>query len=148
MDTADKVRLTAPCGLDCFGCELYADNVTEELKALVAVRRGVEPSAVSCRGCREQEGRCLVVGACPTYACVTAKGLAYCFECGEFPCSKLCPSREGAFAFPHNVKLFNLCRMKAVGVERWAAQEAAVVRRRYFKGSFRPGLGAVLDGET
>ena len=28
----DKIRLTAPCGLDCFNCPVYEGNITEEVK--------------------------------------------------------------------------------------------------------------------
>ena len=28
----DKKALTAPCGLDCFNCEIYEDNLTSLLK--------------------------------------------------------------------------------------------------------------------
>jgi len=29
------------------------------------------------------------------------------------------PTKEGADRYPHNFKIYNLCRMKAVGVEKW-----------------------------
>jgi hypothetical protein len=45
---------------------------------------------------------------------------------------KLQPAKEGADRFSHNYKLFNLCRMKAVGVEKWAKEEATLIRRRYY----------------
>jgi hypothetical protein len=34
--------------------------------------------------------------------------------------------------------------MKAVGVERWADEEATLIRQRYFLGRFIPGIGPVL----
>ena len=62
-------------------------------------------------------------GKCPTYQCEKEKGVRYCFKCNEFPCLKLAPSKQGADRFPHNFKLFNLCRRKTVGVETWAEEE-------------------------
>ena len=32
----DKVRLTAPCGLDCFNCPVYEGNITAEVKKQVS----------------------------------------------------------------------------------------------------------------
>ncbi len=30
----DKKALTAPCGLDCFNCELYEENLTDDFVEL------------------------------------------------------------------------------------------------------------------
>ncbi len=68
----------------------------------------------------------------------------FCFECSDFPCPKLQPAADGADKYPHNMKLYNLCRMKAIGVEKWAEEEAAEIRQLYFKGKFIPGSGPVL----
>jgi len=57
----------------------------------------------------------------------------------------LAPAREGAETYPHNFKLFNLYRMKVVGVERWAETESQEIRQRYFKGKFIPGVGPVTE---
>jgi hypothetical protein len=138
-----KVQLTAPCGLDCFNCQLYEANITEELKQRMARLRHVEPEKISCRGCRIQGGYCLLVESCATLECIKKKNVAYCFECNEFPCLKLAPAREGAETFPHNFKLFNLCRMKAIGVERWAEEESRRIRELYYTGRFVPGSGPV-----
>jgi len=43
------------------------------------------------------------------------------------------------------MKVYNLCRIKAVGVEQWAAAEAAEIRQRYFKGKFVVGVGPTLE---
>jgi hypothetical protein len=32
MNAITKRRLTAPRGLDCFNCEIYEKNITEEMK--------------------------------------------------------------------------------------------------------------------
>lgn len=50
---------------------------------------------------------------------------------------------EGAEKYPHNMNVFNLCRMKAVGFERWR-DEAAGICARYFKGKFVIGAGPKL----
>ncbi len=42
------------------------------------------------------------------------------------------------------MKLFNLCRIKAVGLDEWA-KEAPGIRKRYFTGKFIIGLGPVVE---
>lgn len=144
MDTVEKLRLTAPCGLDCFNCDLHESNITPELRGALAARLGRQPDAAACLGCRPQSGINAFVGVCPTFQCAVERELDYCFECELFPCRRLAPARDGADRYPHNLKLFNLCRMKAVGTARWAEREAAGARERYFTGRFQPGIGPVL----
>ncbi len=145
MDSVTKRHLTAPCGLDCFNCELYEGNITEDMKQQFAAKIQKDPEEVACKGCRQQQG-CRHLGQpCETLRCVVDKGLEFCFECEEFPCVKLQPAKDGADRFPHNFKVFNLCRIKAVGVEKWADEEAKLIRRRYYAGKFIPGTGPVLE---
>ncbi len=136
--------LSAPCGLDCFNCELYEDNVTDEMRQRVSPMLGIPPEEVQCEGCREQRGERLGLPLCETYSCSTEKNVEFCFECDEFPCSRLQPALEGADRYPHNMKMFNLCRIKAVGVEQWA-NEAADIRKKYFRGKFIIGRGPVME---
>ncbi len=146
MTTDEKVALTAPCGLDCFNCQLYEAHITDAMRAEVAARRHLPLDQAACKGCRAQRGW---DNSCATYRCVAEHSVAFCFECDEFPCRLLAPSRDGADRFPHNFKVFNLCRMKSIGVERWAEEEAHLVRRRYYEGTFKPGDGPRLpeDGD-
>ena len=37
--------------------------------------------------------------------------------------------------------------MKAVGVEKWAEEEAKLIRQRYYLGKFIPGSGPILKRE-
>jgi hypothetical protein len=137
-------ELTAPCGLDCFNCPLYEENLTDDSKKQFAVLLKLEPEQVQCKGCRAQKGCRLHFSECATLDCVNAKGINYCFECDEFPCVKLQPAAEGADKYPHNMKMYNLCRMKVVGVESWAQNESKEIRTRYYQGKFVPGLGPTL----
>jgi hypothetical protein len=146
MNSITKRRLSAPCGLDCFNCEIYDKNITEEMKKQFALKIQKDPEEVACKGCRLENG-CKHLGQpCETLKCVEDKELEFCFECEEFPCVKLQPVKEGADRYPHNFKLFNLCRMKAVGVEKWAEEEAKLIRQRYYLGKFIPGSGPILKG--
>ena len=139
----DKKLLTAPCGLDCFNCGGYEANVTEEYKLRVAELWNIAPEETPCKGCRGENGQCKWAnGQCATWDCVQEKGLTYCYECTDFPCKLLMPTKQGA-DYPHNMKVYNLCRMKLIGIEKWI-EEAAEIRKRYYEGKFVVGKGPVL----
>ncbi|MFW9831932.1 MAG: DUF3795 domain-containing protein [Candidatus Thorarchaeota archaeon] len=144
MNTDKKRKLTAPCGLDCFNCEIYEENLTEEMKEEFALKIQKDPEEVACQGCRKEKGCKHFRHSCETLKCAEEKELEFCFECKDFPCSKLQPAKEGAERYPHNFKIYNLCRMKAIGVEKWIEEESNLIRIRYFLGVFVPGSGPVL----
>jgi hypothetical protein len=139
----DIRELTAPCGIDCFNCEVYEKNCTDQIKDMLAEAMKIDREKVPCAGCRAQNGCRLHWNECATLDCVKEKGVDFCFECGEFPCQMLAPSRESAERYPHNMKVYNLCRMKLLGIDKWA-DEAKDIRMRYFKGKFVVGKGPVL----
>jgi len=139
----DKKYQTAPCGLECFNCGVHEENITEEYKMKMAQYLEISPDEVACKGCRAESGRCRYAKFdCATWACAQQKGVAYCFECDEFPCGLLAPTAKGA-NFPHNMKVYNLCRMKLIGVDAWI-EESANIRKRYYEGEFVVGKGPVL----
>ena len=142
----NKEYLIAPCGLECFNCNMLEENLTDDYKARVAEYRKISPDEVACKGCRAENGKCRYADFdCATWACTQEKGVTYCFECDEFPCGLLAPSVKGA-SFPHNMKVYNLCRMRLIGVDDWI-KESATIRKRYYEGTFVVGQGPVLvDG--
>jgi hypothetical protein len=141
----NKIALTAPCGLDCFNCPVLEDNITEEYKKQVSGFLGITPEETPCGGCINERGHCKFAtdGHCSTWDCVQEKGVTYCHECSDFPCELLMPSQQGA-QFPHNIKVYNLCRMKLLGIDKWI-EEAAEIRMRYFQGKFEVGKGPVFE---
>jgi hypothetical protein len=138
-----ETKAIATCGIDCFNCEVYEKNITEECRTKFAAITNLPPDQVSCKGCREQNGCRLHWGKCDTLDCVKTHNVEFCHECGDFPCAMLCPSMESAQRYPHNLKVYNLCRIKLLGAEKWA-EEAAENRKRYFKGKFIVGKGPVV----
>ncbi len=138
----DKKALTAPCGLDCFNCELYEDNLTAEFAELIHSKMGVPKEKISCKGCRQEDGKHFhLPNGCATLDCVKAKGVDLCCNCDDFPCAFLAPTADQATRYPHNFKVFNLCRIKRVGLERWIEQEAGQIRKKYFNHKFVVGKG-------
>ncbi len=144
----DKKALTAPCGLDCFNCELYEENLTEKLKKIIQKKLGVPLDEVRCQGCRVQDGKHfhLPGEGCANLDCAKEKEIDFCCDCVEFPCALLAPTADGAKNYPHNFKVYNLCRIKQFGIEQWI-EESAEIRKRYFNCSFVVGKGqAAEDG--
>jgi hypothetical protein len=140
----NKKYQTAPCGLDCFNCNLHVENITDDYKIKVAEYRKISPDEVPCMGCRAENGKCRYAEFdCATWKCAQEKGISYCFECDDFPCGLLAPTAKGA-SFPHNMKVYNLCRMKLVGIDAWS-EESAGIRKRYYEGNFIVGRGPILE---
>ena len=143
----DKEERIAPCGLDCATCPAYRENVDEKVRAYLAGRFHLKPEEAACDGCCPSQGSPLPCPNCATYACAQAHGVRFCSDCPEFPCSKLMPVADGAARFPHNTKLYNLCRMRLLGVDRWL-EEVEGDRKRYFTGKLVLGEGPVLTEES
>jgi len=141
-----KRALTAPCGLDCFNCDIHEDNLTEDFARMMSDKTGVPVEAMACKGCRRQDGAHwhLPSEGCATFTCAKEKGVDLCCECEEFPCPLLAPMADGAARYPHNMKLYNLCRIRKIGIEKWI-EEAGQIRKKYFTGQFIVGKGQVQE---
>jgi len=119
----DYENLTAPCGLYCRVCDSF--------------------KAERCKGCRAEDGKCLVTGwndndgECRVYECTARRGYHNCSECGDFPCDHLHPYLDMADRVYHNQKVFNLCLIKKMGLERWAEEKAQSVLDTYRTGKWR-----------
>jgi hypothetical protein len=137
-----KKDLTAPCGLACFLCELYEGNLTDEFAEAIHVKYGVPKKEIACKGCRRQDGKHFhLPQGCATLDCAKAKGVALCCDCSDFPCAFLAPTADLAALRPHNTKLYNLCRIKKIGLEHWIEEEAGQIKKKYFNGKFVMGRG-------
>jgi hypothetical protein len=64
-----------------------------------------------------------------------------CCDCDDFPCAFLAPVADLAGLRPHNIKVYNLCRIKKVGLDLWIEKEAGQIRKNYFTGKFTVGKG-------
>ncbi len=136
----DYERMTAPCGLDCFNCLMYAAVTNAGLREKIAERLHIQVEKAMCRGCRDEGGTIVFLGMkspCNVYACASEKGLNFCSECPGFPCDHLHPYADKASLLPHNTKVFNLCLIKRMGLEKWAEEKAKSVKDTYFKAKFK-----------
>lgn len=138
----DYQTMTAPCGLDCFNCAVYLANSNEQLREAVAERLKLPKEAAVCQGCRHEAGIIAAIGRskpCYVYQCTQEKGLQFCSECADFPCDYLHPYADQASQKPHNTKVFNLCLIKKMGLEKWAQEKAKDVKATYFAGKLKLG---------
>jgi hypothetical protein len=136
-------RIVAPCGIDCFNCEMFEENVTEQFQTYLSEKTKVPKELITCKGCTDGN-LCLLLKlrgkSCKTLDCVREKGVNYCFECDTFPCENLMPVADGAGKYPHNMKVYNLCRMQRIGIDAWA-EEVGDIRKAYFGKKFEIGEG-------
>ncbi len=138
----DYFNMTAPCGLDCFNCTFYL--AYENLEAMNQVKAwskelDIPVETMLCHGCRSHDGQIPLQKhlfgerhRCAAYECSKSKDLNFCGECEDFPCDNLHPYADKAATLPHNIKVFNLCLINKMGLEKWAESKAGRVRNDYF----------------
>ena len=137
----EQYDLVAPCGDYCGGCGQYNGLISEtakqmrELADLYAFEfrsegafdfkqlvRGLEwfIENAKCPGCRQGGGP----PWCEVRKCCFEKGLRICFECEEFPCSKL-----KDYADPDTMDRYE--RFKEMGFERWIEEQVQKANEGY-----------------
>lgn len=132
-------ELTAPCGRDCFNCYFYLAGKDEKLKKELSSKLNIDSEQIQCEGCRKIKGNCRVLknygfnGKCKIYRCVINNNVEFCNDCNDFPCNLLHPLAHGADKFPHNLKIYNLCMIKKMGLENWAKNQSKKSFDRYYK---------------
>jgi hypothetical protein len=138
----DYLKMTAPCGLDCFNCPFFLAHKEPEAMSQVqqwSKELHIPMDIMFCRGCRNHNGQIPLqkhlsgeAHRCAAYECSQDKELDFCGECEQFPCDNLHPYADKAGTLPHNIKVFNLCLINKMGLERWAESKASEVRKAYF----------------
>jgi len=136
------LQMTAPCGLDCFNCHFFLAHKDPEAMRQVeqwSKELNISIEIMHCRGCRNHNGQIPLQKhlfgdshRCAAYECSQDKGVKFCGDCEEFPCDNLHPYADKAGTLPHNIKVFNLCLINKMGLEKWAEAKASEVREIYF----------------
>jgi Protein of unknown function (DUF3795) len=136
------LQMTAPCGLDCFNCHFYLAHENSEAMSTVeelSNRYNIPVKIMLCKGCRTHNGRIPLqrhvfgeTHRCAAYECSQEKHVKLCGDCDQFPCDNLHPYADKAHELPHNIKVFNLCLIKKMGLEKWALLKSSNVRDVYF----------------
>ncbi len=141
MYSNSREGMVAKCGLDCSICELYLSKDNPDLFKFL-VDQGIPKEKLPCLGCNANQGKCPVLNnVCDTYKCAKEKDVRYCFECYDFPCSKLQPLAQGASKYPHNLKIYNLSVIKGYGID-YFLDKSQNIKESYFKSSFEIGKGS------
>jgi len=122
-DMQPHKELCAVCGLFCGSCSLYIGTVEDPARLQwLAERFGKPIEEVRCLGCRSE-----VVTEycrnCKFTSCAAAKGIDFCSQCSEYPCTEL---QEFQAQMPHRSDLWeDLKRVKEVGYEKWFCEKAS-----------------------
>ena len=128
--------MTAPCGLPCFECYLYFVQFDQRLAELIAEFLNLSPDEAKCKGCRAENGKCAHLPMeCRVYKCIEKTNMKTCDECKDFPCVYLHPYRDQAEKW-HNTKVYNLCLIKKLDLEKWAKEKAGSVLDVYAYGTW------------
>lgn len=131
-------NLTSPCGLDCKNCSFYLAKENDKYKKALSNKLGLEPEKVICNGCRNINGECQALknlgfsGICKIFQCVKTKKVEFCFECSDFPCNLLHPMTDRSNILPHNLKVFNLCTIRRIGLKEWEETESRNSLAKYY----------------
>jgi hypothetical protein len=97
-----KKELIAVCGLDCGSCDIRrVDEDPEVAERIIAwfkeegwLKEGqglteIIDGGMYCKGCRGDRTIHWSPDCWILHCCVDEKGLAFCYECDEFPCDDL-----------------------------------------------------------
>ena len=111
MKMPDKIinDMLAPCGMNCMVCYLHVG--TRKLgKRCPGCFSGDDGTPKHCRTCRIKD-------------CTKAKDVAYCYECGEFPC-KLVKNLEKSYNTRYNESIVNnSLYVREHGIEKFMQAE-------------------------
>lgn len=107
---ADDLQIIAPCGLNCSLCRAYV----RELNPCPGCRGGEDHKASACLACAIKNCKELAAG-----------GHQFCSTCDRYPCADLL-HLDARYRTRYGVSAIgNLEHIKAIGVERFLAEEAA-----------------------
>ena len=114
-------RVAAVCGLFCPACRFYIGS-KEDPKILEAMaelfQRPVEE--LECHGCRSEKRGFFCDENCTMVKCAAEKGIDFCGECAQYPCTEL---KAFQAQLPHRIELWKSQeRIKEVGYEKWYAE--------------------------
>jgi hypothetical protein len=136
--------MAAPCGVDCSTCPLHLAISDEALKQRLAEVLNLPQDKMGCGGCRKVDGNCPVIPEqCATWLSVKEKGVDFCSDCSDFPCTKLAPCADKASTRPHNIKVFSLTLRRNKGAEEWG-KRIKDIYALYFDGEMAIGHGPVI----
>jgi hypothetical protein len=110
------------CGLYCGACDVLQANKSGTIETL-AQAWGEEPEQLRCRGCKS-EINAVYCKECGIKLCAKNKEVEYCFQCDDYPCTRLVAFRNDDHAH-HSIVLRNLDHIGRHGLEQWLEEQRA-----------------------
>jgi len=111
-------RLAAVCGLFCPACRVFIESTEDSVRLQIIAKltkRSVEE--IECHGCRSEKRGIFCNKYCKMTQCASQKGIDFCGECVEYPCSEL---KAFQARVPDRIELWESHqRIKDVGYETW-----------------------------
>jgi len=116
--------LISICGLNCAVCDIHLagrghEKIRDEIVEWFRKQRNqtIDPEKIKCEGCRGPPDAHWSAD-CKMLQCARKRGIQYCFECSEFPCTLLNEFSADGVAH-HKRTVENMKKMKEVGIETW-----------------------------
>ena len=110
----------AVCGLFCPSCTVYIGTAEDpDRLKLLAKRFGRPIEDLECSGCRS-DNLSFYCKTCTMKKCAADRGIKFCSECDDYPCSELKTFQTEA---PHRADLWtSLEQIKNEGWKKWFAK--------------------------
>ncbi|MBN1828770.1 MAG: DUF3795 domain-containing protein [Deltaproteobacteria bacterium] len=118
-------ELVGICGIYCGTCPFYLAGREKDIDQLEQLSQAYDlpVEEVRCDGCRSDRVFRLCVECRHGFrTCAEEQNVAWCFQCGEFPCDRLRAFKDIHVVndISHHEKLIeNLQYIKDQGIERW-----------------------------
>ena len=119
-----KNRYDTYCGLNCGACPVGLANDRGDTGRINAMAEewGRLAEELVCGGCKTDKTAVFCTD-CRMRLCAREKGLEFCVDCDDFPCSTISDFRNDE-APHHSVVLRNLELIGKLGVKTWLENEA------------------------
>jgi len=113
-------ELAAVCGLYCGACGVYiATHEDENRLKSIAAKFNQTIEETKCNGCRSDK-KTPYCNSCNFTKCASQKGIDFCGECVEYPCTEL---KDFQLQFPHRIELWeSQKKIKETGWENWMSE--------------------------
>ena len=128
MPMSSEEWVISVCGLNCAKCDIYqASHGNEILRDEIIEwfkkerNETVKPDQIKCAGCRGPIDRHWSPD-CKMMLCARDRGLQFCFECEDFPCTYVNEFRSDGISH-HERTIENLEKMKEIGIEAWIEEQ-------------------------
>jgi len=115
-----EYRYDSYCGLYCGACPALVGTARGQAAEL-AKEEKMTVEDVSCAGCKS-DVTAVYCRDCDLRACARARGVEFCFDCGDYPCVQLTGFRRDKS--PHHSVIFkNLNAIREGGAAAWLAEQ-------------------------